>query len=86
MVRIVFVYHQVEVSTKSPSSDKQYVWESVADSSSYTIREETDPEKMLPRGTQITLYLRVIYFILLEWSLCFNVLPCIEVSKMLMFS
>ncbi|KAK9008531.1 hypothetical protein V6N11_075420 [Hibiscus sabdariffa] len=32
--------------------------EAVADSSSYVIREETDPEKLLARGTQITLYLR----------------------------
>lgn len=52
------VAEKVEVSTKSPHSDKQYVWESIADSSSYVIREETDPEKLLPRGTQITLYLR----------------------------
>lgn len=35
------------------------MWEAVADSSSYVIREETDPEKILRRGTQITLYLRV---------------------------
>lgn len=47
------------MSTKSPKSDKQYVWESVADSSSYVIREETDPDNFLRRGTQITLYLRV---------------------------
>lgn len=47
------------MSTKSPKSDKQYVWEAVADSSSYVIKEETDPEKMLSRGTQITLFLRV---------------------------
>lgn len=47
------------MSTKSPKSDKQYVWEAVADSSAYVIREETDPEKLLRRGTQITLYLRV---------------------------
>ena len=47
------------MSTKSPKSDKQYVWEAVADSSSYVIKEETDPEKMLTRGTQITLFLRV---------------------------
>ncbi|KAJ8637126.1 hypothetical protein MRB53_011393 [Persea americana] len=52
------VADRVVVSTKSPKSDKQYVWESVADSSSYVIREETDPEKLLRRGTQITLYLR----------------------------
>lgn len=53
---------QVVVSTKSPKSDKQYVWEAVADSSSYVIREETDPEKLLRRGTQITLYLRAWNF------------------------
>ncbi|KAG2283506.1 hypothetical protein Bca52824_054726 [Brassica carinata] len=53
----------VVVSTKSPKSDKQYVWESVADSSSYVIREETDPENFLRRGTQITLYLRVPFSI-----------------------
>ncbi|KAF8100875.1 hypothetical protein N665_0214s0035 [Sinapis alba] len=52
------VAEKVVVSTKSPKSDKQYVWESVADSSSYLIREETDPENFLRRGTQITLYLR----------------------------
>ncbi|XP_077237658.1 chaperone protein htpG family protein [Tasmannia lanceolata] len=52
------VADRVVVSTKSPKSDKQYVWEAVADSSSYVIREETDPENQLTRGTQITLYLR----------------------------
>lgn len=52
------VAEKVVVSTKSPKSDKQYVWEAEADSSSYVIREETDPEKLLQRGTQITLYLR----------------------------
>nr|AIZ68156.1 heat shock protein 83-like protein [Albuca bracteata] len=52
------VAEKVVVSTKSPRSDKQYVWEAMADSSSYVIKEETDPEKMIKRGTQITLYLR----------------------------
>ncbi|KAI3976835.1 hypothetical protein MKX01_008693, partial [Papaver californicum] len=52
------VADRVVVSTKSPKSDKQYVWEAVADASSYVIREETAPEKLLTRGTQITLYLR----------------------------
>ncbi|WOK92645.1 heat shock protein 90-5, chloroplastic [Canna indica] len=52
------VAERVVVSTKSPKSDKQYVWEAVADSSSYVIREETDPEKLIKRGTQITLFLR----------------------------
>ena len=51
---------QVVVSTKSPKSDKQYVWEGEANASSYTIREETDPEKLLPRGTRLTLHLKVI--------------------------
>lgn len=48
------------VSTKSAKSDKQYVWEGEADTSTYTVREETDPEKMVPRGTVITLQLKVI--------------------------
>ncbi|KAL5206320.1 hypothetical protein ABZP36_034529 [Zizania latifolia] len=52
------VSDKVVVSTKSPKSDKQYVWESEAESSSYTIREETDPEKLIPRGTRLTLYLK----------------------------
>ncbi|KAK1268294.1 Heat shock protein 81-1 [Acorus gramineus] len=52
------VAEKVVVSTKSPKSDKQYVWEAVADSNSYAIREETDPDKLLKRGTQVTLYLR----------------------------
>ncbi|KAK3123731.1 hypothetical protein QOZ80_8AG0635220 [Eleusine coracana subsp. coracana] len=52
------VAEKIVVSTKSPKSNKQYVWEAVADSSSYVIKEETDPEKMLTRGTQITLFLR----------------------------
>ncbi|KAK1317621.1 Heat shock protein 81-1 [Acorus calamus] len=52
------VAEKVVVSTKSPKSDEQYVWEAVADSNSYAIREETDPDKLLKRGTQVTLYLR----------------------------
>ncbi|XP_057796689.1 LOW QUALITY PROTEIN: heat shock protein 90-6, mitochondrial [Salvia miltiorrhiza] len=52
------VAERVEVSTKSPKSDKQYVWESEANSSSYTIREETDPAKLIPRGTRLSLYLK----------------------------
>ncbi|KAK6157755.1 hypothetical protein DH2020_012003 [Rehmannia glutinosa] len=52
------VAEKVVVTTKSPRSDKQYVWEAAADSSSYLIREDTDPNKFLSRGTQITLYLR----------------------------
>jgi len=53
------VSDKVAVSTKSPKSDKQYVWESEAESNSYTIREEKDPEKLIPRGTRLTLYLKV---------------------------
>lgn len=49
----------VSVSSKSAKSDKQYVWEGEADTNSYTIREETDPEKLVPRGTVITLQLKV---------------------------
>ncbi|CAN1313057.1 Heat shock protein 90-5, chloroplastic [Linum perenne] len=52
------VAQKVVVTTKSPKTDKQYVWEAEADTSAYVIREETDPEKFLRRGTQITLYLK----------------------------
>ncbi|KAL3624620.1 hypothetical protein CASFOL_031288 [Castilleja foliolosa] len=52
------VSERIEVSTKSPKSDKQYVWEGEANSSSYTIREETDPTKLIPRGTRLTLHLK----------------------------
>ncbi|XP_024185377.1 heat shock protein 90-6, mitochondrial [Rosa chinensis] len=52
------VADRVVVSTKSPKSDKQYVWQGEANASSYTIQEETDPEKILPRGTRLTLYLK----------------------------
>ncbi|KAF7827359.1 heat shock protein 90-6, mitochondrial [Senna tora] len=52
------VSDRVVVSTKSPKSDKQYVWVGEANDSSYTIREETDPEKLIPRGTRLTLYLK----------------------------
>ncbi|KAJ3675265.1 hypothetical protein LUZ60_004307 [Juncus effusus] len=52
------VADKVVVSTKSPKSDKQYVWEGEADSSSYTVKEETDPQKLLNRGTCLTLHLK----------------------------
>ncbi|KAI3898533.1 hypothetical protein MKW92_031122, partial [Papaver armeniacum] len=52
------VADRVVVSTKSPKSEKQYVWEGEANASSYTIREETDQEKLIPRGTRLTLYLK----------------------------
>lgn len=60
LVLILFTFiFKVEVSTKSPRSDKQYVWEGESNSSSYTIREETDPAKLIPRGTRLTLHLKV---------------------------
>lgn len=52
------VADKVSVSTKSAKSDKQFVWEGEADTSSYTIREETDSDKLIPRGTSITLHLK----------------------------
>ncbi|PRQ47703.1 putative Heat shock protein Hsp90 family [Rosa chinensis] len=52
------VAEKVVVSTKSPKSDKQYVWELAAESSSYMIRVETDPKNIISYGTQIKLYLR----------------------------
>uniref|UniRef100_A0A1D1Z4J7 Heat shock protein 90 n=1 Tax=Anthurium amnicola TaxID=1678845 RepID=A0A1D1Z4J7_9ARAE len=52
------VSDRVVVSTKSPSSDKQYVWEGEANAGSYTIREETDPSNLISRGTRLTLYLK----------------------------
>ncbi|CAK9277663.1 unnamed protein product [Sphagnum jensenii] len=52
------VAEKVTVSTKSAKSDKQYVWEGEADTSVYSIREETDLDKLLPRGTVITLHLK----------------------------
>jgi HSP90 family molecular chaperone len=56
-----FLSMQVTVSTKSAKADKQYVWEGEADTSSYTIAEEKDPEKLIPRGTVITLHLKVLF-------------------------
>lgn len=58
------------MSTKSPKSNKQYVWEGDADSSSFKIREETDPNKMIPRGTQITLFLRVLNIVFIQLHAC----------------
>ncbi|KAH0455695.1 hypothetical protein IEQ34_015727 [Dendrobium chrysotoxum] len=52
------VADKVVVSTKSPKSEKQFVWEGEANANSYTIREETDQDKLIPRGTRITLYLK----------------------------
>lgn len=52
------VSDRIVVSTKSPNSDKQYVWEGEADNNSYVIREETNPDSLIPRGTSITLHLK----------------------------
>ncbi|KAI5432659.1 heat shock protein 90-6, mitochondrial [Lathyrus oleraceus] len=52
------VADRVVVSTKSPRSDKQYIWEGEVNASSYTISEETDQEKLIPRGTRLTLHLK----------------------------
>ena len=50
---------QVTVCTKSAKSDKQYVWEGAAETSSYTVGEETDSGKLIPRGTSVILHLKV---------------------------
>lgn len=52
------VSDRIYVSTKSPKSDKQYVWEGEADNNSYVIKEETNPDRFIPRGTSITLHLK----------------------------
>jgi hypothetical protein len=49
----------VVVTTRPPNSDKQYVWEAEANSSAFLIREETDPDFMLERGTAVILHLKV---------------------------
>ncbi|GAQ77691.1 molecular chaperone HtpG [Klebsormidium nitens] len=52
------VADKITVTTKSPKSDQQWIWESEADTSTYTIKEEMDDSKLLPRGTSITLHLK----------------------------
>lgn len=52
------VADKVAVSSKSPNSDKQYRWEAESDSSTFVVREETDPEYVLPRGTSVILHLK----------------------------
>eukprot|EP00250_Pteridium_aquilinum_P015381 c22553_g1_i1 orf=188-2623(+) len=52
------VANKVAVSTKNPKSDKQWVWEAEADSSSFVIREETNPDFLIPRGTSVILHLK----------------------------
>ncbi|KAG5400847.1 hypothetical protein IGI04_015454 [Brassica rapa subsp. trilocularis] len=41
----------------SPKSGKQYVWEGEADSRNYTIKEGTDSQLIIPRGTSQCKYL-----------------------------
>lgn len=76
------------MSTKSPRSDKQYVWEGEADSSSYTIKEETDPQLIIPRGTRITLHLKVryafVFLLYLNASICSVILNFFSSSRCLM--
>ncbi|MCO5596910.1 hypothetical protein L7F22_050981 [Adiantum nelumboides] len=52
------VAKKVAVSTKNPKSEKQWVWEAEADSSSFVIREETNPEFLIPRGSSVILHLK----------------------------
>lgn len=52
------VSDKVAVSSKNPKSEKQYVWEAEADSSSFVVREETDPDYLIPRGTSVIMYLK----------------------------
>lgn len=63
-VHYICVVVQVTVSTRSSKSNKQYVWEGVSDTSSYVIREENDPENFIPRGTSITLHLKVCKYLM----------------------
>lgn len=52
------VGERVVVRTKSPEDEKQWKWESEAGKSDFTIKEDTDPEHKLKRGTRISLYLK----------------------------
>lgn len=52
------VADKVVVTTKHPKSDKQYVWEAEANSSAFVVREETDPDFLLERGTAVILHLK----------------------------
>ena len=52
---------QVAVTSRPPNADKQYVWEAEANSSAFIIREETDPDFILERGTAVILHLKVGY-------------------------
>lgn len=52
------VANKVAVSTKNPKSEKQWVWEAEADNSSFVIREETNPDFLIPRGTSVILHLK----------------------------
>ncbi|KAI5059281.1 hypothetical protein GOP47_0025600 [Adiantum capillus-veneris] len=52
------VAEKVVVTSKHPKSDKQYVWEAEANNNAFIIREETDPDYRLERGTAVILYIK----------------------------
>lgn len=52
------VADKVTVRTKGATSDKQWIWEAEANQSSYIVKEDTDPETQLLRGSSITLHLK----------------------------
>ncbi|XP_024528386.1 heat shock protein 90-5, chloroplastic [Selaginella moellendorffii] len=52
------VANRVTVSTRHSKSDKQWVWEGEANENDYSVYEETDPDKLIPRGTVVTLTLK----------------------------
>ncbi|MCO5577797.1 hypothetical protein L7F22_031630 [Adiantum nelumboides] len=52
------VAEKVAVSSKHPRSNKQYVWEAEANSNAFIVREETNPDYFLERGTAVILYLK----------------------------
>lgn len=52
------VAQKVVVTSKHPKSDKQYVWEAEANNNAFIIREETNPDYFLERGTAVILHLK----------------------------
>eukprot|EP00250_Pteridium_aquilinum_P019407 c24419_g2_i1 orf=224-2569(+) len=52
------VAEKVAVSSKHPNSEKQYVWEAEANSDAFVVREETNPDYFLERGTAVILHLK----------------------------
>ncbi|KAI5080542.1 hypothetical protein GOP47_0003725 [Adiantum capillus-veneris] len=52
------VAEKVAVTSKHPRSDKQYVWEAEANSNAFTVREESNSDYFLERGTSVILYLK----------------------------